>query len=203
VAPDGPRSLARPSARTAPSNANGAAAGVAGASAQAGTAVAALPVHSFSSTAKPSSATRPVWPFSVWSAAIVTGRARRSVRSTLSRSTGKTCAGDRSRIARLRSRNYWADPLLELSSISTSTSTERSCSIMLASSAARHCVQAARLTLPIRTGQPLARDQEPGGAGSAARGGRGLGRQTKGAGAPPLLRAYSVSSEEYTHGQPS
>jgi bifunctional non-homologous end joining protein LigD len=40
-------------------------------------------------------------------------------------------------------------------------------------------------------------------ASGAARGRRGVGHQTTRARAPPLVRAYSVSSEEYTHGQSS
>ena len=50
---------------------------------------------------------------------------------------GEDCAGGRSKTARLRSRNYCAHRILALPSKSTSMSRERSCFIMLASSAAR------------------------------------------------------------------
>src|SRR6185436_17207386 len=49
---------------------------------------------------KPSSATRPVWLFLVYSAAIATVHARRFVRSISSKAMGTTYDGDLSRIAR-------------------------------------------------------------------------------------------------------
>jgi hypothetical protein len=39
-----------------------------------------------------------------------------------------------------------------------------------------HRIEAARLAIPIWSGQRLAQDQEPSGTGGEARGGRGLGR---------------------------
>jgi hypothetical protein len=78
-------------------------------------------------------------------------------------------------------------------SSSTSTMTAMALSSTSKPAMGRHRVKAARLPEPIRPSRSLVKDQEPCGGSSKARGGRRLGRQTKGVGASNLVKVATMA----------